>query len=334
MHLLPKESGSLISKTSTNVFINKDGVLKLSEQIANKLLSEEALNFSYSSSDCHPKPSKDAIDWIFVVDTLNFCFWSDIGKSWEVTWNDKVYTGYFALCAAINRALQEGIHVTNPKVYSQLSIKDLHHILRGDNEILPLLMEERLNSLHEVGSILLNKYEGSFVNCVESCNKSAQNLLQLIVTEFPCFRDEATYKGQRVSFYKRAQILIGDLWSLFNGKAYGEFHDFETLTMFADYRVPQVLVYFGVLGYKDELKKKLQSELLLENGSEEELEIRGCSIEAVEQVKDVVKEIIKSKNLSPLCNSVIIDYYLWTYRREHRKELESIPFHKVKSIYY
>lgn len=72
----------------------------------------------------------------------------------------------------------------------------------------------------------------------------------------------------------------------------------------------------------------------LENGSEEEIEIRGCSIEAVELVKEKVAQIMKQRNLSLLCNSVLIDNFLWTYRREHRKEHDSIPFHRVISIYY
>ncbi len=57
--------------------------------------------------------------------------------------------------------------------------------------------------------------------------------------------------SSRVSFYKRAQIFISDLWSLFEGKGLGEFHDMDSLTMFPDYRVPQSLQYFGVLKYSE-----------------------------------------------------------------------------------
>lgn len=39
-----------------------------------------------------------------------------------------------------------------------------------------------------------------------------------------------------VSFYKRAQILIADIWACFEGKTFGEFLDIDSLTMFADYR--------------------------------------------------------------------------------------------------
>lgn len=33
------------------------------------------------------------------------------------------------------------------------------------------------------------------MNCVKAANKSAEALLKLIVSEFPCFRDEALYEG-------------------------------------------------------------------------------------------------------------------------------------------
>ena len=43
---------------------------------------------------------------IFLVDTLNFSFWSDDGdKKFAVTYNNKQYAGYWSLCAAVNRAL-------------------------------------------------------------------------------------------------------------------------------------------------------------------------------------------------------------------------------------
>ena len=37
------------------------------------------------------------------------------------------------------------------------------------------------------------------------------------------------------------QILVSDLWALFEGQGRGRFDDIDTLTMFADYRVPQSL---------------------------------------------------------------------------------------------
>lgn len=107
------------------------------------------------------------------------------------------------------------------------------------------LLSTRLKCLHEVGEQLLKKYDGTFVNCIKEANKSAVGLLKIIVDDFPCFRDESLFEHQKVTFYKRAQILVGDVWSCYNGKDYGEFDDIDQITMFADYRIPQALVHFG-----------------------------------------------------------------------------------------
>jgi hypothetical protein len=55
------------------------------------------------------------------------------------------------------------------------------------------------------------------------------------------FQDHSIYEGHQIHFYKRGQILIKDIHGRFNGTGVGEFKDIDELTMFPDYRVPQVL---------------------------------------------------------------------------------------------
>lgn len=33
-------------------------------------------------------------------------------------------------------------------------------------------------------------------------------------------------------------------------------------------------------------------------------------------------------------NAVLLDYFLWDYRRKYAKDMEHIPFHKTRCIYY
>ena len=47
-------------------------------------------------------------------------------------------------------------------------------------------------------------------------------------------------------------------------------------------RVPQCLLYLGVFEYAPELMGRLQRGEHLESGCEEEVEIRGCTVWAVE----------------------------------------------------
>lgn len=64
-----------------------------------------------------------------------------------------------------------------------------------------------------------------------------------------------------MSFYKRAQILVADTWSVLEGKGDGSFDDISSLTIFADYRIPQVLVHLKAMKYSEKLMKKLREGL-------------------------------------------------------------------------
>jgi Potential Queuosine, Q, salvage protein family len=62
-----------------------------------------------------------------------------------------------------------------------------------------------------------------------------------------------------VAILKRAQILVADVWACCGGRDLGEFSDIDELTAFADYRIPQSLLWLGVLEYSDELVKYLRN---------------------------------------------------------------------------
>ncbi|KAH0541289.1 hypothetical protein FGG08_004213 [Glutinoglossum americanum] len=72
-----------------------------------------------------------------------------------------------------------------------------------------------------------------FLNCIDEAGGSAAALVNLLAENFPCFNDEQRFEGRRVRFYKRAQILVADLWACFEGESYGKFHDINEITMFA-----------------------------------------------------------------------------------------------------
>lgn len=235
------------------------------------------------------------------------------------------------MCAAVNRALKDNVDILNPRYYSNITKEQLQKILRSDTTVEVPLLEERVKCLHEVGVVLLERFEGTFETVVKLAGNNAKTLLELIVISFKCFQDQNVYKGQPVAYYKRAQILVGDVWACFQGQGLGQFNDLDEITMFADYRVPQTLLWYGVLEYSDSLNKKLKDQVVFANGDEEEQEIRGCSIQAVELLKEKINQKREDK-----VNSILIDHFLWDFRRKHAKEIEEkgMPFHKVFCIYY
>lgn len=55
---------------------------------------------------------------------------------------------------------------------------------------------------------------------VSAAKNSASVLVNSIIRMLPGFRDTAVYKGRLIHFYKRAQILVGDLWAAYGRQGY------------------------------------------------------------------------------------------------------------------
>ncbi|XP_068830526.1 queuosine 5'-phosphate N-glycosylase/hydrolase [Capricornis sumatraensis] len=337
--LTPRESAKFIAENSRDVFIDDGGVRRVAELLLAKATGPELRIGGWKAiHELNPRGTDEAaVNWVFVTDTLNFSFWSESDEhKCLVGFGGKTYSGYWSLCAAINRALDEGIPVTSASYYATVTLDEVRHILRSDTDVPMPLIEERHRILNETGKILLEKFEGSFLNCVQKSDKSAQKLLHLVVENFPSYRDVTQFEGKRISFYKRAQILVADTWSVLEGKGDGCFKDISSITMFADYRLPQVLVYLGALKYSNELLEKLLKGEMLFNGNRQEVEIRGCSVWCVELIRDCLLELIEKKGEKTTgeINSILLDYYLWDYARDHREDMKGIPFHHTRCIYY
>ncbi|OTF74014.1 DUF2419 domain containing protein [Euroglyphus maynei] len=327
MEMLPKESAQFVMSVADHVTIDTNSVKELATRLKESVsLNEYDLKKWKSDNPLHPQEMVEkSIDHIFFIDSLNFSFWPDENQDFSIDGE----IGYWALCAAIKRALNEKIPIINPEYYSHIGFQQLRYLFRTDNGIDIPMLNERVSILNENGAILIKHFKGTFVNCIRASNSNAINLLRLIYEYFPSFRDESVYKGKKVTFLKRAQILIADIWGCFEGNGFGRFDDIDQLTMFADYRIPQVLHYFGILKYSPILLEKLRQNNLIMNGDPFEVEIRSASIHAIE----LVREQLMMVGLNAP-NSIQIDFYLWGYRRNNSKQIDCSPFHRVRCIYY
>lgn len=333
----PRESGQFVAEHSRDVSVEDEGVQRVSEMLYDLRHSDElTANGWKKANPLAPAPTTDeAVNWVFVVDTMNFSFWPDSdSQQCEVTFKGTTYTGYMTLCAAITRAMEEGIPITDPSFFSHISLDQLRHVLRSDNDTPMPMLAQRHQVLTEGGRVLM-EHGGSFRSFISQAGNDARKMVQLIIDKIPSYRDEATYQGRRVSFYKRAQILVADFWGIMAARGEGDITNMDCLTMFADYRVPQALVYLGALRYSDELMQALKKGELLPSGDSREVEIRGCSIWAVELIKEHVCKLVQDRDKHPSdVTSVIIDFYLWPYAKQHHAEMAHIPIHHTRCIYY
>ena len=53
----------------------------------------------------------------------------------------------------------------------------------------------------------------------------------------------------------------------------------------------------------------------------------------VEEVKKLMKNDPTVAEGTEM-NSILVDHYLWDYRRDHSQETDTIPIHRVRCIYY
>ncbi len=267
----------------------------------------------------------NTVNAVLLLDALNFCFWPNPGQpKWSLDYQGKTFNGYMALAAGLKRAIEAGDPLYSAERLAALTLEDLKEIFAGENEI-PML-PERLANAQEVGQVLLEKYQGSFVNAIESVSHSAIALTQLLVRDFPCFRDETTYNGQLVRFYKRAQITVIDLLGTFGGQGFGRFDDAHLLTAFADYKIPQVLEAQGILRYSDELCETLNSYQLIPAGDPREVEIRAGMVWAVEYLRQAFE------SLGRPIQAYELDWFLWNVGQQPVPNER--PYHRTRTIYY
>ncbi|KAI1733194.1 putative queuosine, q, salvage protein family domain-containing protein [Ditylenchus destructor] len=138
--LSPRESGVLIAKNATHIKINDDGVRKVANMIHDSVKSGEIASTDYEYFDVHTKASdREAVDWIFFMDVINFSFWTEHDdKWWLVSYkcddeNKGGYSGYFASCACANRALDSGIPLTTAEFMATVTEEKLAEIFTADN---------------------------------------------------------------------------------------------------------------------------------------------------------------------------------------------------------
>lgn len=273
-------------------------------------------------------PEDELARWLFVVDTVNYSFWPDPGKPlWAIEYRGRKFSGYWGLSASFRRAYEEGVPITDPSFLATLSEDILAGIFRGEGEI--PLFRSRLDHLREAGQVLLEYFEGDVVKLIKMAEKSAENLVKLIVTYFPSFKDEAVYKGRRVFFWKRAQIFVFDLYSTFGGNGLGEFYDIDVLTAFADYKLPQVLRHLGILEYSEELSKIVDNRIMIKSGAPEEIEIRAATVQAVELLRQELENLSGTSQSIPAAK---VDQFLWFLGQE--EEFRSKPYHLCRTIFY
>jgi isopentenyldiphosphate isomerase len=280
------------------------------------------------------EPEKRAM-FLFLFDSISFSYWCDPiwqseNKGWqENTWlgnyNKKTSNGAWGLARNLTKAIINGDLRLEAKYLKDLDRNKFAKIVNSQPIDIPLF-EQRWQITKELGKIIVEKYDSKIINLMKEARGDGKKLFQIIVDDFPFFEDRAVYHNQRISFYKRAQLLVADLIQCLGPDWNMSVNELNKFTACADYKLPQVLRQLEILKYSSDLSYKIDHKIRLAGGSEEEVEIRANTIQAVE----IIKEKLRLKNI--IISSNAINDYLWLLGQDDVFRLK--PYHRTRTIAY
>lgn len=109
-------SAEYITDNAISVAISASGTKEAASQIHVLMQERKYSTAAWSAHDLHPKPEggEETLNFIFTMDLLNFCFWSDRKDEDEerfaVEYRGKRWRGYWGMVAALRRAMDEGAY--------------------------------------------------------------------------------------------------------------------------------------------------------------------------------------------------------------------------------
>ncbi|KJZ80251.1 hypothetical protein HIM_00101 [Hirsutella minnesotensis 3608] len=333
------ESAEYVYDHGIDVAIDMRSTKNAAETIYAQMQKKHYSTATWSEHELHPKAkNEETLAFIFTMDLLNFSFWSELpdDERFSIEYRGRRWTGYWSLVAALRRALDDGIPITDPHYWTDedaCNMDSLRHVFRScTDEEMPML-KERLECLRECGRVLYERYKCSFANVIAAGGGSAARLVNLLARDFACFRDEHSFNGRSkpIRLLKRAQILVADVWACFQGESYGKFWDIDKITMFADYRVPQILITLGALYCSPTVLAAIKDKQMLECGGSWEVQLRACSIWCVELIR---REICRQHPRTHV-NAILIDFFLYDKMQELEAQGKAaLPHHRTRSIWY
>ena len=246
-------------------------------------------------------------------------------------------------------------YVFSPKNLANLTVPEMAALFQKHhpNGTVPNDLEQRCRLWNELGTALLQHFDGSAMQLIQRADGSAVHLVQLLVQYFPGFRDYVQVPSSSSSinnnndddddneesststlyFLKRAQICVGDLQAALK---LDEWKDVDQLTTFADYRLPQLLRHWQALQYQSpELQAAVDGCVALPAGSRAELSIRAATVVAVEELVRLLAATADTDNgNNNRWTAVQVDWYLWQVGEKMDAQQALAPHHRVCTIYY
>lgn len=288
--------------------VNNAQYVKLDKEKLDRWVNTINDNFCYEH--CFKKykscfTEKEIILLVFLIESMNFCFWKEPIFIYK---NNKKSIAMFELF--IDEVLN------NKKLLNLESLKNLKY-----NDLINIFKIEEGNLKNRYNSLM---YTVNKINNIETFYKDLFDIktvdeLYKYITNFKNFNDISIYKGKEICFYKRATLLVNDLFEL-SDTIKNNINNIDSVLGCADYVIPRGLRTEGILIYDESLEYMIDNYIEIPKDSEYEIEIRAFTLYVIEYVKNKINNKI---------NSARWDNIIWN--NFHNKEGIS---HRTDTIFY
>lgn len=240
----------------------------------------------------------DLLQFFLVAGTHNFLIWQrtpDGGvEPWRVHVNGEERCGAPAVYACHLRALRTGRNILDADTLASMTPAEMEDYYRDERTgaVTLQFLPERLAKFREVGRVLRERYEGSFVTLFRRAEgwlfrPDGQGIVQRLLVDFPLSYGDWP-------FCKLIMVTLGTLYAERDAlwprgspvRALVDLQDPEHLEAGADYYRPFFLYRVGVLRIGGALRERLRQRVLLERDGPMEREYRAWTILAVRELAE------------------------------------------------
>ena len=296
-----------VCNNSKNVKINYNKIDEMIDKIKNSKVKYWLDSNPYNLLDMN---IEDIINFLLIYHAIgDYCFWGD--PKWKVETEIGTLDGSYAIMYLILNRFKKNKNF-------EMTFEEFASLLKGNVEI-PLL-ENRWNNLNKINKFLKSKNK-SFYEQIKDYNKDYL-LFEYIINNLDFYKDTANYKGKEILFYKRAQLLTSDILHIRKIKEKINV-DYSHLIGCADYKIPQVMRCYGMLEYSDDLNKKIDTYIELEEGSLEEVEIRANTLMVINYIYEKLDKKISRMDIND---------FIWLLGQDKSKMNK--PYHRTLTSNY
>ena len=108
------------------------------------------------------------------------------------------------------------------------------------------------------------------------------------------------------------------------------FHDMHTLTVFADYRLPQLFRAEGIFRLDARLAEAIEEHQSIARGSSDEIHLRAATVWAGQRLGDAIRARPGGEGVT----QALLDYFLWRTAVERDAQRMLPAFHRTRSTAY